>query len=386
MKQIYLIVIAALLGSINMYADDEFQETFSPVFAQSTHSSKLGRYKGQKVKGKLNGMGVINLKAGGVYYGDVNDGQPEGYGVIICPDGIKEYPDAGIYAGRFKKGKIEGNGICYTSYGIPLFKGKFVNGVAEQRSAVSNNSEFVILDVAENCQYVGEIQNQQPNGLGAIVFGNGDVILSNFIDGHRDGLGVTIARNGEWQTENVVNGKAQVLSTSEYYHQLNQQHKAIFSNMLADISGAVSKASADILAKSKNVVPVASDDDDVLSEMDDENNGTTRSKQYYQDLYDKYAKRAEKCLDEGTKEDAKNAATLIKQAREGGASYAYIQYAKNMHRFHKKQYNLWSSSMIKIYKRAKKKGYNLKKSLCHGYDYPKTLPAEIVNKVLKNTN
>lgn len=364
MRNVSFIIVVCLLWSVNVFADDyDFQQAFSAVFAQSTHKVKLGHYKGQELKGKYSGMGVINLKSGGIYYGDVADGQPEGYGVMLCPDGIKSCTGAGIYAGRFKKGQMDGNGVCYTPEGSPLCKGRFSGGVLSQRSEVSGNQVFMLLDVAEKYQYVGEVQSSKPNGLGAIIFRNGDIVLSNFQNGQRDGLGVVIAANGEWQTENVVAGQTKVLSTSEHYQNLSKQNKVTINQMLTDIAGAIARGAVDISNNIKDIASTGQGDADESTDIDDDFvEGKVYTKKEYEELYEKNLKLANRQVKKYCEEKGR----IEKKRINGTLSAGDTRTTNSTIRLCLVSYNTYTHRMEKIYREAKKHGYVLKKADIHG--------------------
>lgn len=372
MKKVCIALIGWLLlaGSAVAYGQD-IQGAFAPVFAQSAHGVKLGKYKGQELKGKYSGMGVISLKSGGVYYGDVAEGVPEGYGVMVCPDGIKGCPDAAVYSGRFKKGLMDGNGICYSAEGAPLYKGRFVGGELAQRSAAEGGGKFVVLDLTEGTRYIGEVQSSRPNGLGAIIAKGGDVVLGTFKNGQRDGIGVTIAANGEWQTENTTNGQTTVLSSSERYQALSQQNKATVSQMFSDISAAFSQAAADIAAIGKPdgaaAEPTAgadASDDKAGDDVDDEKvqKGKTYSKEYYQRHYEEYGKKVVSLL----KDNARVIKMMDKKVLDGTYSASDANSLNSSWRYWIKSYNFNHDHMLRIYNEALKQGYNLKKFDFHG--------------------
>ena len=372
MKKVCIALIGWLLlaGSAVAYGQD-IQGAFAPVFAQSAHGVKLGKYKGQELKGKYSGMGVISLKSGGVYYGDVVDGMPEGYGVMVCPDGIKGCPDAAVYSGRFKKGLMDGNGTCYSAEGAPLYKGRFVGGELAQRSAAEGGGKFVVLDLTEGTRYIGEVQSSRPNGLGAIIAKGGDVVLGTFKNGQRDGIGVTIAANGEWQTENTTGGQTTVLSSSERYQALSQQNKSTVSQMFSDISAAFSQAAADIAAIGKPdgaaaepTAGAAVGDDKAGDDVDDKElgEGKKHSEKYYADLYSEYVLKAKDQILKYNKAKAKLKIRSTKGELTASETHTTSNYLKSCII----AYNRYSDRMESIYSAAKREGYHIKKVDFHG--------------------
>ncbi|MCH5179578.1 MAG: hypothetical protein J1F13_07865 [Prevotellaceae bacterium] len=371
MKKVCSVLIACLLLSVGAVADGrDFQQAFAPVFAQSTHGVKLGKYKGQELKGKYSGMGVISLKSGGVYYGDVVEGVPEGYGVMVCPDGIKGCPDAAVYSGRFKKGLMDGNGTCYSADGAPLYKGRFAGGELGQRSEVADGIRFVVQDLSEGFRYVGEIRSSRPDGLGAIISGGGDVILGNFKEGQRDGIGVTIAANGEWQTENATGGQTAVLSSSTNYQNLAVQNKSIFKQALSEATNDIAVAIAGIADNVKDIASDGQAGDDEVSDDDDDaadvgKAGSKKEKGYtkkeYQAMYDENKKKAEKYI----REYADILGAQKVKVKKGELS---VMDESNFASGKKKcivNYNRYVKQMRRIYNEALKHQYHLKKADFH---------------------
>ena len=100
-----LVTLAVMLSALVCRADG-ITDLFVPVFSGVTHKVKHGIIKGQKLKGRFDGMGLIRYKNGDIYYGDVSDGMPHGKGVYVC-DGVNQIdgcPGAAVYIGRFRNG------------------------------------------------------------------------------------------------------------------------------------------------------------------------------------------------------------------------------------------------------------------------------------------
>lgn len=64
-------------------------------------------------------------------------------------------------------------------------------------TVVEENRPNVIVQL-EHGEYIGEMVNHMPNGLGAMRYFNGDSYEGNFENGLRKGLGVGYYPNGEW--------------------------------------------------------------------------------------------------------------------------------------------------------------------------------------------
>ena len=76
-------------------------------------------YKGQVENGKPQGLGVLRYVDGSKYVGEWNDGEENGQGTYTFPDGS-------MYVGEFKDGKQDGKGT-YTD-GIGKYDGEWKDG------------------------------------------------------------------------------------------------------------------------------------------------------------------------------------------------------------------------------------------------------------------
>lgn len=70
----------------------DINKYFAHTFDNSFVKSKYGMFKGQFLKGKCNGMGVLQMKDNSLYVGDFMDGEITGYGMKIVTSGKKYLP------------------------------------------------------------------------------------------------------------------------------------------------------------------------------------------------------------------------------------------------------------------------------------------------------
>lgn len=209
---------------------ENLTDYFSPIFSQATSKVKGGQIKGQKLKDRFDGMGVIRAKNGDIYFGDISDGYPHGRGVYITndPNLIKD-TDSIVFIGRYKNG-VKSKGVCLNEESEVIFQGSFTDGCPDLKAAPQEDEYVNYFDILQSDSndwvYIGEISQGVPHGKGIIIFNNGDFVISDFIYGDRKGVGLFMLANGEWQTEKYKNGSGNVISSSSYYAQIDSERKS----------------------------------------------------------------------------------------------------------------------------------------------------------------
>jgi len=212
---------------------------FEASFKTITGKGKLGTFKAQKLKGKFDGMGMIKLKDNGTYIGDLHNNEIEGMGIRIAADNesLTNVPGCAVFVGNFKDNKKSGHGICYSKDGDIIYSGEFENDSpkGEYPSAVVDSLQYFSAAELGGFSYIGEFSGLSPNGMGIILFTNGDFIISHFKDGIRNGIGLYMSENGEWETQNCkASGEIVTISSSEYYRQVDSERKANFNASLSE--------------------------------------------------------------------------------------------------------------------------------------------------------
>ena len=106
MKHLLLILISFFLLSSPVIGDSHKGETLykwgeKPDYKWMGFGDKDTHpvYKGQVENGKPNGLGVLNTPNGYKYVGEFKNGNPNGQGINTFPDGDK-------FVGEFKEGNI----------------------------------------------------------------------------------------------------------------------------------------------------------------------------------------------------------------------------------------------------------------------------------------
>lgn len=94
----------------------------------------------------IDSMGVV------IYIGQMEKGNPSGYGVQYNSDGSI------LYEGNFKSGKYNGEGKLYASDGTMIYDGEFANNKYDGKGKLYNNIGKIV--------YVGEFAAGQKSGKG----------------------------------------------------------------------------------------------------------------------------------------------------------------------------------------------------------------------------
>ena len=135
-------------------------------------------YEGSWVNGKPNGDGRYTFTtSGNKFAGEFKDGHMEGNGVFTFSNGDK-------YVGEFKNGEINGNGTFYYTNGNK-YVGEFKKGFFEGKGVFT----FVNGD-----KYTGEFKENRRNGYGVFEYVNGNKYEGQWKNGMKDGIGTLTTR------------------------------------------------------------------------------------------------------------------------------------------------------------------------------------------------
>ena len=210
-------------------------------------------FRGQYMKGKRNGMGLLNLKKGNVYIGDFYRDDITGIGMLVSSkkDEIENCKGCAVYVGNWRMGKKEGMGICYDDDGNILYQGKFIDDKPVEpypSEDIISKKHFLQIELNNGGFYLGETNEGHAEGLGMIAFEDGDIWLGTFKEGLKKGIGLYMYSSGEWETLNYRNAKYTTVSSSDNYRMLDaikkQNVRAGLNEALLGISSALEDFSA----------------------------------------------------------------------------------------------------------------------------------------------
>lgn len=217
------------------------------VFEKTTGKGKWGEIKGQKIKGKINGMGIIRSKDGAVYAGDIYDKLPNGKGMLMASPGtdLEGFKNGAYYVGRFRQGEKSGKGKVYNRDGELIYSGRFKNDLPESAYPAETAGESWFTELkTTTADYIGEMVGSRPEGFGMMLFPDGAFMLSNFVDGQPDGVNVYVRNDGGWISENVENGVSNPVSSSAEYAALESASRKAFMSGMSEALSYFSKALA----------------------------------------------------------------------------------------------------------------------------------------------
>ena len=276
-KTLALLFLSMLILSTLSAQNFDFRTLFAN--AMQTHNEKVGKalFKGQILKGKRNGMGIMAYKNGDYYIGDFCRDKITGFGMFLSDVGrIDKCDGCYVYVGNWKDGKKSGMGRCYDNQGQLIYSGRFSDDAPSEQyptADVDNSKSFTVsISEKKNC-YVGETEGGVLNGYGVFVFNDGNIWITQMKDDSQTGVGLLVYANGEWATVNYKNDELTIISTSEYYRTVDDKRKAItraaIKGALTEFSHAVNTASTlvrggtDISSDRQDVAEV--DENDVSS-------------------------------------------------------------------------------------------------------------------------
>lgn len=230
MKQYLNLLLVCLVFFTNKVKAEDYQSLFEQNI-QLVYGSQKTSFKGQALKGKRNGMGILPMKNGAFYFGDFSQNDISGIGMMISPkQNINNCLECFVYAGNWKSNKKNGFGRCYDIEGKLIYEGQFENDKPKgvYPSDFSNEtSSFSILTLESGNIFIGEIVDGFPNGIASLVFQSGDVLIASFKDGKQKGIGLYLHQDGKWETMNIKDGNYVVVSSSENYKNIDEERKRI---------------------------------------------------------------------------------------------------------------------------------------------------------------
>ena len=148
------------------------------------------------------GLGVNKWPDGTFYWGEWKNGDQQGYGIYICPDGynVRNCTGCVYYVGNWYVDKKSGKGSCYDKYGNLIYYGDFTSGCPTETypSTGSNSSyKFECIEYDNGNKYVGETKDGKRHGYGIFLWKNGDAWYGPWQNGVRNGYGMNLHYNGD---------------------------------------------------------------------------------------------------------------------------------------------------------------------------------------------
>lgn len=256
MKIILFILFITCLDQV-LHSQNIIDNIFSKSFEVVSDKNRKELYKGQIIKKKRSGMGLLKMKDGTLYIGDFSKGEITGTGMLLVPEGsfVSNCDNCSVYVGSWQDGKKSGSGVCYATNGDIIYSGRFNDDHPIDKYNSTNNSPLRYYSQFEDADgniFLGEVNNGKFNGFGVIVFNNGDLWLGNFRDGIKKGVGLHLFYNGEWETLNFMDDNYNVISSSTNYKNIEKSRSLankqslgfVFDNFAAAATSAAGVASS----------------------------------------------------------------------------------------------------------------------------------------------
>lgn len=328
------------------------QDISAILFGKDSKTDYIGQYN---YNGKRkNGFGIERLKNGAVYVGDFSEDKISGRGMLIAPEkGIPNVEGATVYVGKWYNGKKEGKGCCYNSTGVLLYEGDFENDkpvMPLEGSSTPSSRRFCISELGQDL-YLGEMDNDIPDGFGLTVEEDGKIVYGMMKDGIRQGIGMICYDADMWEVGKWTEGNFKSFNNSrisqaklEAFKRDNREYRKEMRGMLLETTFNLAQVGLDIAAsvKGNNSQGTAGTGDAGGSASV----ASGKSQSYYQTLYNKWEQKAKNTFEDRVRHKV--------SAETYGDGRVASSDAKLLRQY--------QSSMRSVRMAAKKEGFNIPQS------------------------
>lgn len=278
-----------------------------PLFAQDIATILFGKNNKTNYIGQLNyngkrknGFGIERQNRGSVYIGDFSENKISGRGMLIAMEkGISNIPNAVVYIGNWRNGKKDGKGVCYNKNGILIYEGHFKNDKPIEEISnedIPSPKQFCMIEINKSL-YLGEVNNNIPNGFGLTIEDNGDIIYGVTKDGIRQGIGMIFYEPDIWEVGKWTDGNFKAFNSSSAsenkireFKNENKEWKKEMRGMLTEAAFNFAQAGITTATIINDVKSTNNTTYDEVSSDDDIPSGKSLS--YYQTLYNKWELKA----------------------------------------------------------------------------------------------
>jgi hypothetical protein len=150
-----------------------------------------GTYTGDWKNGQPNGHGTLIVPNGNKYIGEWKEGQWNGQGTLILPNGV-------MYEGEFKDGVKDGQGTFKRSNGSTYYIGEFKNNNFNGHGTLNPGyvARLVFPPDVHPEKYEGEFEDGEQDGQGTETYSDGRTYVGEFKEGEHDGHGTITFPDG----------------------------------------------------------------------------------------------------------------------------------------------------------------------------------------------
>lgn len=298
----------AILLSLVLFCNVDAQERrYSKQFAHAFPNSKE-TFRGQTIKKKRDGMGVLAEKSGAVYAGDFKNGKMHGLGMYIASSGryVDGCDSCVVYVGDFVDGKKQGMGTCYDEFGRAFYRGRFDKGKPKGTypdAASAGGRSFLVVQEPESGGYIFcESRENKLNGLALTILGDGRIILQSYKNSLVNGIGLLAVADGNWFLFNEKKGEPIVVSSSYEYAKVEAARKQLMRELRNDFFAATTEFATKINAEAEYLQNIrgggsTGGSSEVTTDAGEE--GTSRSKGGGSPSSCKKCKGSGKCMSHG---------------------------------------------------------------------------------------
>jgi len=310
MKTLYIKAnkLACTLIILMFSLTSQAQDLSDIIFGQNNKSDYIGQYN---YNGKRkNGFGIERYKNGAIYIGDFVEDKVSGRGMFISQkSGISNVKGATVYVGGWREGKKDGRGVCYDASGKVVFKGKFVKDKpSESLSSGAENQYFVIKDIGKNV-YLGEMKGGIQDGFGLTLQENGKMVFGMMKNNVHQGISMVFYTPSAWEVGRWTDGKFTAFKNSQaanadiaLFQKLNKESHQMARDYLFQAAGSFAQAgitAATMVNEIKGGSSTSSDGDAIDGSVP-----SGKSQSYYQNMYDKWKRKAENTLQDRARHKA----------------------------------------------------------------------------------
>lgn len=164
-KKSYILLFFSFFLLISNAQEKSINHIFSKTLEVVNEKNKKESFKGQILKGKRNGMGVLLQRNGALYIGDFYRDMISGYGMFIASEDsyVDNCDSCTVYIGNWKNGVKSGFGICYANNGDIIYQGQFEKDKPISQYP-SNNIDlqkyFSYFDFGNGEYFLGEMEKE----------------------------------------------------------------------------------------------------------------------------------------------------------------------------------------------------------------------------------
>ena len=225
--------------------DESYYQNVTAFKITNVSTGDIQYYKGSyDINGQCCGKGLFMNIRGDYYFGDWENGIPNGFGIIVfngmksyegefkdgqkCGQGIEVFPDGDYYKGEFINGYREGKGK-YNFVGGSYYNGDMKNSKFDGEGVFSWNNGQI---------YNGGFNNGKMNGHGTFKWNDGSTFSGYYSNNIKQGEGEYKWNNGSMLQGNWINNKPNgnsIFVTKGFKENISYQDGTIIGSVIPEL-------------------------------------------------------------------------------------------------------------------------------------------------------